>query len=87
MIRSFGMKPWLFAVLLAACLNGTGLCAVENPGPAPLLCSEPQAGPCVELLETTHDFGKITMGDVCEHEFKVGNPGNDTLVIENVRVG
>jgi hypothetical protein len=27
------------------------------------------------------------MGNVYEHEFKVGNSGNDTLVIENVKVG
>jgi hypothetical protein len=87
MTRTFRMGRLLFALVVVVCANGTCLSASDRPDPAPLFCLEPQAGPCAQLAETTHDFGKVKMGNVYEHEFKVGNSGSETLVIENVKVG
>lgn len=39
----------------------------------------------LEFEEDTYEFGKITQGDVVEHEFKFTNTGEHDLKLENVK--
>ena len=48
--------------------------------------STKQNGPVITWDKTTHDFGKITQGEVVEHTFHFTNTGNEPLIITNVQV-
>lgn len=87
MARHYGIGLLLLVLVPAFWASPARLDASGRADPTPLLCPQPMGGPCAELPETAHDFGRVRMGQVYEHEFKVGNPGGDTLVIENVKVG
>lgn len=39
----------------------------------------------IEIINTKHDFGTITEGDVVKHTWKVKNTGANPLVISNVQ--
>jgi hypothetical protein len=45
-----------------------------------------QNGPVITWNKTSHDFGKITQGDVVEHTFSFTNTGNEPLIITDVKV-
>ncbi|MCZ8354580.1 MAG: DUF1573 domain-containing protein [Cyclobacteriaceae bacterium] len=45
-----------------------------------------QTGPVITWEKASHDFGKITQGDVVEHTFRFTNTGNEPLIITNVQV-
>lgn len=45
-----------------------------------------QIGPVITWEKASHDFGKITQGDVVEHTFRFTNTGNEPLIITNVQV-
>ncbi|MFN9500838.1 MAG: DUF1573 domain-containing protein [Chryseotalea sp.] len=45
-----------------------------------------QNGPVITWDKITHDFGKITQGEVVEHTFYFTNTGNEPLIITDVKV-
>jgi hypothetical protein len=45
-----------------------------------------QNGPVITWNKNSHDFGKITQGEVVEHTFYFTNTGNEPLIITDVVV-
>lgn len=44
-------------------------------------------GPIMVLEESTHDFGRVSEGEVVIHDFRVVNKGTAPLEIKNVKPG
>lgn len=71
------------SLLFAVLLNAQTPVAATNATPA-------QAGDITKVLEikeTAHDFGKIPYGKPAEYDVVIKNISNDSVKIENVKVG
>ena len=76
--------------LFIAC--GLGLlvnCAHTNVAPVSVQgissdAAVPKAGPSVEMVETSYDFGKIGKQEIVHHDFKIKNIGSAPLEIKSV---
>jgi hypothetical protein len=45
------------------------------------------AGPVLQIINTSHDFGRVFRSEKFVHDFVVRNVGNADLVIEDVKPG
>jgi len=78
----------LAATTLAACSQGTGQ-GNEQSGAAKTTANNsaaavsPASAPKMKFENESHDFGKITQGDVVHYDFKFTNTGKSPLIITN----
>jgi len=73
--RLLGGAPWLRLILAAGILLAGGW-------PAAAMAAE--AGPRMEVFETSHDFGKVYENQALSHTFVIKNSGNKPLRLEDV---
>lgn len=77
----------LAASILAACSQGSGQGNVQSGAITTTNNSaaavSPASAPKMKFENESHDFGKITQGDVVHYDFKFTNTGKSPLIITN----
>ena len=68
-------------VVVVLCLSGAVVAAAELESRPSSHASD---GPSLQIDETIHDFGVISLQEVCEHSFALKNVGNADLKIKKV---
>jgi hypothetical protein len=53
----------------------------------PQAAEENEAGPIIEIENSTYDFQQIPQGEVVKHDFRVFNRGSAPLEIKSVKPG
>ena len=70
----------------ANAVENPSVCLLSPPDPATLQ-SELGNGSCIQVPQTTHDFGRIKEEAVLVHDFKIVNKCSTELKIKSVKPG